>query len=97
MATVIDMAAWRARRGGAGADGVRTKPDPLRRLEVAVYRLDPAVTHVAARDGGLDHALETELLAITGAISMGLTQDAVERAERLADRLEHPTARRRLT
>jgi hypothetical protein len=97
MATVIDMATWRARRGGAGVDGVRTKPDPLRRLELAVYRLDPAVTHAAARDGGLDHGLETELLAITGAISMGLTQDAVERAERLADRLEHPTARRRLT
>jgi hypothetical protein len=31
--------------------------------------------------------VETELLAITGAVSLGLIDDAAARAERLADRL----------
>ena len=39
------------------------------------------------------HRGESELLAITGAVSAGLPEEAAERAERLAERLEHPSAR----
>jgi hypothetical protein len=38
--------------------------------------------------------VESELLAITGAVTAGLEDEAAERAERLAERLEHPSARR---
>ena len=67
--------------------------DAIRRLEIAVGRLDPAVAGVASPDGCIDPRIETELLAITGAVSVGATDEAVHRAERLADRLEHPTSR----
>jgi hypothetical protein len=44
--------------------------------------------------GRLAGRVESELLAITGAVSAGLQDAAAERAERLAERLEHPSARR---
>ena len=90
MGEVINLSAWRERHGTADA-----RPEALVRLERAVRRLDPAVAQVAAPDGTVDPRVETELLAITGAVSMGLTTEATQRAERLADMLEHPTARRR--
>ena len=71
-----------------------SRADAIRRLEIAVGRLDPAVAGVASPDGAIDPRIETELLAITGAVSVGATDEAVHRAERLADRLEHPTSRR---
>ena len=91
MGELIRLDDHRARRGA------RPEPDPIRQLELAVHRLDPAVAEVAAPDGSLDPRVRTELLAITGAVTMGMTDEALERAERLADRLEHPTARRRIT
>jgi hypothetical protein len=50
------------------------------------------VANIAAPDGTVDPRIETELLAITGAVSIGETGQALERAERLADKLEHPAA-----
>jgi hypothetical protein len=37
--------------------------------------------------------VESELLAITGAVTAGRVEDAATRAERLAERLEHPSSR----
>ena len=46
------------------------------------------------RDGRrIGPVVETELLAITGAVAAGRIDDAVTRAERLAERLEHPSSR----
>jgi hypothetical protein len=92
MGTVTDLRRWRAQREGTAAARSVVTVDAVRRLERAVRRLDPAVANVAAPDGTVDPRIETELLAITGAVSMGETDVALERAERLADRLEHPAA-----
>ena len=94
MGTVTDLTQWRAQRACTSASPSLVTVDAVRRLERAVGRLDPAVASVAAPDGTVDPRIETELLAITGAISMGETDVALERAERLADRLEHPAAGR---
>jgi hypothetical protein len=48
---------------------------------------------VARGTGRIGPRVEAELLAITGAVTAGRTDDAAERAERLAERLEHPSAR----
>ncbi len=94
MGTVTDLSLWRAQRARASALRSPVTVDAVRRLERAVGRLDPAVASVAAPDGTVDPRNETELLAITGAVSMGETAKALERAERLADKLEHPAAGR---
>jgi hypothetical protein len=94
MGTVTDLRRWRAQRERTAAAHAVVTVDAVRRLERAVRRLDPAVANVAAPDGTVDPRIETELLAITGAVSIGETDQALERAERLADRLEHPTAGR---
>jgi hypothetical protein len=64
-------------------------PRALRRLDEAVRRLDPLVR---GRGGRLGSHLEAELLAIAAEVSAGRPYLAVRRAERLADRLEHPAA-----
>ena len=94
MGTVTDLRRWRAQRERTAAARLVVTVDAVRRLERAVRRLDPAVASVAAPDGTVDPRIETELLAITGAVSIGETDQALERAERLADRLEHPAAGR---
>jgi hypothetical protein len=94
MGTVTDLRRWRAQRERTAAARSVVTVDAVRRLERAVRRLDPAVANVAAPDGTVDPRIETELLAITGAVSIGETDQALERAERLADRLEHPAAGR---
>lgn len=94
MGTVTDLTRWRAQRARTSSLLSPVTVDAVRRLERAVGRLDPAVANVAAPDGTVDPRIETELLAITGAVSMGETAVALERAERLADRLEHPAAGR---
>jgi hypothetical protein len=81
MGTVIDLGEWRERR----------ERDPMTRLERAIARLDGLLRRGSGRVG---HRVETELLAITGAVTSGLQDEAAERAERLAERLEHPSARR---
>lgn len=67
---------------------------PVVLLEQAVGRLDPAIARIAA-SGPVDPNVETELLAITGAVATGDTDEALRRARRLADRLDHPSARPR--
>ena len=59
------------------------------KLDGAVARLEPLVRHSPGR---LLIEVERELLAIARAVSAGRPQEAAERAERLADRLEHPAA-----
>ncbi len=79
MAQVISLSDYRERR------------DPqnrmLARLDHAVGRLDPLVHGRADR---LGPAVERELGRIASAVSAGLAREAAERAERLADILEHP-------
>ncbi len=79
MGAVIDMATRRRERGRA--DG------PAERLEGAVRRLE-AIVAALARTGTADPETETELLAITGAVRIGLADEAADRAERLLRRLE---------
>lgn len=103
--TVIDLEAWR-RRPGCGAEpdhepGLEPNHVPaeglspergrrtLARLERAVARLDPLVRRGTGRIGP---RVATELLTITGAVTAGRVRDAAERAERLAERLEHPSS-----
>jgi hypothetical protein len=88
---VIDFEAWRRDRRLA----FREVPDeaaqePLRRLERAIRRLESLLKRGTGR---ISSRVESELLAITGAVTAGLPEEAAERAERLAERLEHPSAR----
>jgi hypothetical protein len=80
MGDVVDLQEWRQRHDR----------DPETRLERAIARLDALLKRGSGRLGG---RVETELLAITGAVTAGLEDEAAERAERLAERLEHPSAR----
>ncbi len=61
----------------------------MRRLEHAVGRLDSVVQQ---RPGRMAPTVERELLLIARAVSSGMPRDAADRAERLADLLEHPAA-----
>jgi hypothetical protein len=81
MGKVIDLQEWRQRH----------EHDPVTRLERAIARLDGLLRQGSGRLGS---RVESELLAITGAVTAGLEDEAAERAERLAERLEHPSARR---
>ena len=82
MGTVVDLREWRERH----------EHDPVTRLERAIARLDQLLRRRGS--GRLGPRVESELLAITGAVTAGLQDEAAERAERLAERLEHPSARR---
>ena len=76
MGTVISIEAWQERHGH----------HPAERLEHAVAELELALrAQPSSRLSEPD--IERELLAITGAVSIGLLEDAAERAERLRDRL----------
>jgi hypothetical protein len=81
MGQIIDLAAERTRRYPLAA--------AMERLEAAVGRLDPLVRGRGSRFGP---AVRAELVAISGAVSAGRPDEAARRAERLADRLEHPAA-----
>ena len=80
MGSIIDLTAYRSAR----------ERDPSTRLERAIARLE---VQLELGSGRISRRVESELLAITGAVSAGLPEDAAERAERLAERLEHPSAR----
>ena len=84
MGEVIYLAEHSARRRGA-----RTTPPALDRLDEAVHRLDALVSARAHVLGGL---VERELRAIARDVSAGRPRLAARRADRLADRLEHPAA-----
>ncbi|GIU99349.1 MAG: hypothetical protein KatS3mg014_0965 [Actinomycetota bacterium] len=91
MGRIIDLEAWRRERRLVA----REVPDevaqrPLRRLEEAVRRLDRAVRRGTGR---LSSRVEQELMVIMGLVAAGRPAEAAERAERLAERLEHPSAR----
>ena len=81
MGEVISLERFRAQR--------RRPKAPLSRLEDAVERLEPLVRCSPDR---LVRAVEHELRDIGHAVSAGNALAAAERAERLADRLEHPAA-----
>jgi hypothetical protein len=99
---VIDFGAWKRDRrlvvrSDEPTEGVPllgTAPigpaAPLRRLERAIARLDPLIHQGSGRIGP---RVETELLAITGAVTAGRIDEAAVRAERLAERLVHPSSR----
>ena len=78
-AQVIDLAGWRHEHGEGDEE-------EHRRLADAVERLDRAIA-----DRGWDTPpawLVTELLAVQGCLALGLSDDAVWRIERLAQRTE---------
>lgn len=81
MAQVISLDEFRRRKNPLAA--------AMRRLDRAVARLDPLVR---GRSGRLGPAVERELAQIARSVSAGAPRDAAERAERLADLLEHPAA-----
>jgi protein gp37 len=61
----------------------------LQRLDRSVERLDSIVRR---RPGRMAPTVERELLLIARAVSSGTPLEAADRAERLADLLEHPAA-----
>jgi hypothetical protein len=81
MGSVVHLSEWRERR----------EADPLSRLDRAIARLDALLRRSGS--GRLAGRVESELLAITGVLEP-CRDGAAERAERLAERLEHPSARR---
>ena len=81
MGDVISLAEYRTRAAGL--------PVALERLDRIVERLEPLVRQRSVR---LAARIEAELLAIAADVSAGRPHLAARRAERLADRLEHPAA-----
>ncbi len=88
MAEIIQLGAWRERR-----EAERAAPEAVERLERAISRLDGLLERVTGGSPKPDTRLETEMLAITGAISAGMVDRAAVLAEDLARRLENRAAR----
>ena len=80
MDTVVDLLQWRRSRRAEGVDEVE-------RLERAIEHLDSVASASLEGAGSLEPWVETELLAILGALSADMLSDAALRAERLAGRL----------
>jgi hypothetical protein len=70
---------------------VPAAPPMLRRLDAAIAALEPLTERAEA--AGLGPSIRAELLTISGAVSVGLFDDAAHRAERLARRLRRAVAR----
>ena len=88
---ILDLETWRQEHRLVVREVADEVPQqPLRRLEQAIRRLDGLV---ARGTGRISSRVESELLAIMGAVTAGRPEEAAERAERLAERLEHPSAR----
>ena len=86
---VVDLAEWRSRRDvleAASGHGLDEQVD-LDRLERAVDRVHALISERPDPQGKLVPAVETELLAIIGELTIDLVRDAAVRAERLAARL----------
>ena len=81
MGEIVSLAEYRDRR--------IPESTVMRRLEHAVGRLDSVIRR---RPGRMAPTVERELLLIARAVSSGMPLDAADRAERLADLLEHPAA-----
>jgi len=86
MGAVLDLEAWRSRRQRVV---LAADQPPVPRLDAAVSRLERLMR---SGTGRISARVEAELLAITGAVSAGRTDEAARRAERLAERLEHPSS-----
>jgi hypothetical protein len=86
MGAVIDLAAWRKRHERIVLAEDRI---PVPRLDAAVVRLERLMR---SGTGRISARVEAELLAITGAVTAGRMDEAARRAERLAERLEHPSS-----
>ncbi len=80
MDTVVDLLQWRRQRRAEGVDEVE-------RLERAIEHLDSVASASLEGAGPLAPWVETELLAILGALAADMLSDAAVRAERLAGRL----------
>lgn len=80
MGTIVDLGRWRFRHEG--------RLDEVWRLESAVQRLDLLIHRLGVDRASSDPEIQTEILAITGAVAVGFTHQAADRAELLADRLE---------
>ena len=75
--TVISLDEWRRER---------VEVDPAERLERAVEALDHVLGTLPPRRLSAPD-IERDLLAITGAVSIGLIEEATARAERLRERV----------
>jgi hypothetical protein len=89
MGVVIQLDAWRRDRRRDAAPPPRSRRQPVPRLDAAISRLERLMR---AGTGRISARVETELLAITGAVTAGRMEEAAHRAERLAERLEHPSS-----
>lgn len=87
MGTVIDLQAWRDRHERRV---LASGSEPVPRLDAAVARLERLMR---TGTGRISARVETELLSITACVTAGRTREATQRAERLAERLEHPSSR----
>jgi hypothetical protein len=88
---VIHLEEWRRRRlPAAGADTPVEVPSAADGLREIVGRLDPLVR---SGSGKLGRSVESELRAIIGSVQAGRLDEALGRAERLATRLQHPSAK----
>lgn len=83
MGEVIDLQGYRRARR-------QRHSDPMTRLEDAVERVEQLLSPRDAARAAT--RVERELTAITKAVTDHRVDSAIERAERLADRLEHPAA-----
>jgi hypothetical protein len=81
MGEIISLAEYRDRRS--------PELTVMRRLDRAVGRLDSVIRR---RPGRMVPMVEREILLIARAVSSGMPLEAADRAERLADLLEHPAA-----
>jgi len=90
MGAVIDLQAWRARDDRRVPAAPVGGSEPVPRLDAAIDRLERLMR---SGPGRISTLVETELLAITGAVAGGRMTEAARRAERLAERLEHPSSR----
>ena len=81
MGEIVSLADYRDRRS--------PELTVMERLERAVGRLDSIVRRRPRR---MAPTVERELLQIARAVSSGMPLEAADRAERLADLLEHPAA-----
>ncbi|MEX0992294.1 MAG: hypothetical protein WD004_08525 [Actinomycetota bacterium] len=93
MGNVIDLAERReARRKAAEAIRIAAN-DSLSRLDHAVAELEEFIRDPHTRRGRIGTVVETELGTIRRTVSEGSIDEAAERAERLAARLAHASAR----
>ncbi len=88
MGAVIDLAAWKRIRLDGGDSEPGGRRAAVGRLDRAVIRLEPIVARLTGSGVRIDRRIETELLAITGSVAIGLIEEAAGRAEELLGRLE---------